>query len=253
MATKQKDTAVKTDAAPGLNLSAMLATNAGAATAGDIKEGIAANTDTKKPPETEVAAASNGPTGGGTDVLDPSHPDYKAPGIIDEPANDHAGWPRETVPAAPAGAVSSGQPAWSTAETFDDQPMTPFEVVKRKVLPDADDGRAFMSLDDGDEILSVSFVNGELFVNVLSYLPENPNGNSRIINVVASGVKRYLHPGRYIGSVTVPHNGLVLCVFEEMYSDEPVATTDDIDFSGLAGSEPLCQVDTVAATVVHSE
>lgn len=213
MATKQKDVAAKTDAAPGLNLSAMLAANAGAdpetiaadSTNTDVKEGIAANTDAKKLPETELAAASN------------------------EPANDH-----ETAPAAPAGAVSSGQPAWSTAETFDDQPLAPFEIVKRKVLPDAEDGKAVMSLDDGDEILGVSFLGGELFVNVLSYQPENPNGSTRIVNVVASGVKRYEHPGRYIGSVTIPHNGLLLSVFEELYGNEPVTTSDDIDFSGLA-------------------
>lgn len=248
MATKQKDAAVKTNTANGLNLSAMLAANAGAADTNGAANVVLGSEVPKGAPATEVAAASNGPTGGGTDVLDPSHPDHKAPGVSDEPTNDN-----EDAPAAPAGAVSLGQPAWSTAETFDDQPLTPFEIVKRKVSPDAEDGKAVMSLDDGDEILGVSFLGGELFVNVLSYQPENPNGSTRIVNVVASGVKRYEHPGRYIGSVTVPHNGLLLSVFEELYGNEPVATSDDIDFSGLAASEPQYQVDTVAATVVHSE
>lgn len=254
MATKQKDAVIKNDTATGLNLSAMLAVSNGAKETAFL---ASTDVDAKKAPETEVAAVQGGPTGG-TDALDPSHPDYKAPGIAEEPAvavvDPVPGHP-SADPGVPGdgGPSSTAHPTWQTAETLDDEPMTPFEVVKRKVLPDADDGRAFMSLDDGDEILSVSFVNGELFVNVLSYLPENPNGNSRIINVVASGVKRYEHPGRYIGSVTIPYNGLLLSVFEELYGNEPVTTSDDTDFSGLAGSEPLCQVDTVAATVVHSE
>ncbi len=235
MATKQKDAVIKNDTTTGLNLSAMLAASDGAK-----ETAVAGSTDidAKKTPETEVAAVQGGPTGG-TDVLDPSHPDYKAPGITEEPATATAdpmpGDP-SADPGVPTGDTSTSQPAWSTAETLNDEPLTPFEVVKRQVIPDAD-GRAPMPLDDCDEILGVSFINGELFVNVLSYQPENPNKTWRFLNVVASGVKWYKHPGRYIGSVTVPHNGLVLSVFEEMYSDEPVVTTDDIDFSGLAVSQ----------------